>query len=149
LHARLSRVGFVSTLPVPEARQVLERALGIKEKVYGPDHHEVGITFTNLGNVLRMLGRLDEAREAEERALRVFEQALPANHPYIFQAGGNLPLTLDAIGEGERAAALRRASGGDSGCRRREVTGVRRGDDLPRVLLATARLVPRWRRSSI
>ena len=61
----------------------------------------------SLGIVLRMQGRLDAAREAEERMLRIFEQVLPANHPYIAQACGNLAETLEKLGEGERAAALR------------------------------------------
>ena len=39
-----------------EARGVLERALTINEAVYGPDHPDVAITLTNLGNVRQGVG---------------------------------------------------------------------------------------------
>ena len=32
------------------ARDLLERALAIKERAYGPDHDEVANTLTSLGN---------------------------------------------------------------------------------------------------
>ncbi len=57
-----------------EARAAQERALRIKEKVYGPEHAEVAVTLGNLGNVLERLDALAEARAAQERALRIKEK---------------------------------------------------------------------------
>ena len=37
-------------------KELLERALAIEEKAYGPDHPEVAITLTNLGNAYGKLG---------------------------------------------------------------------------------------------
>ena len=39
-------------------REQLERALTTNEAVYGPDHPEVAVTLTNLGNVHQQLGDL-------------------------------------------------------------------------------------------
>ena len=81
--------------------------MGLCERVDGADSAAMAAALGNLGIVLRTLGRLDEARGAEESMLSIFEQALPANHPYIAQACGNLAGTLEALGESERAAELR------------------------------------------
>ena len=40
----------------PAARPLLERALGIDEAAYGPDHPEVATALNNLGIVLGELG---------------------------------------------------------------------------------------------
>jgi len=40
------------------ARAALERALGIDERVYGPDHPKVATSVNNLGSVLQDLGDL-------------------------------------------------------------------------------------------
>ncbi len=57
-----------------------------------------------------MLDRLDalaEARAAQERALRIFERVLPAKHGYIVQTLSNLAVTVERLGDHERAAELR------------------------------------------
>jgi len=55
-----------------------------------PDHPNVAIRVNNLGGVLKALGDLAGAREAFERALRIWETTLPAGHRYIEIARGNL-----------------------------------------------------------
>ncbi|HIE39732.1 MAG TPA: tetratricopeptide repeat protein, partial [Anaerolineae bacterium] len=50
----------------------LERALGIKEAIYEPDHPSIATTVNNLGLVLQDLGDLTGARAAFERALGIF-----------------------------------------------------------------------------
>ncbi len=47
---------YLSAAALAAARQQLERALGIKEAAYGPDHPDVARAVTNLGLVLRDLG---------------------------------------------------------------------------------------------
>ena len=53
----------------------MERALAIAEAAYGPDHPEVAITLTNLGNAQQQLGELPAARPTLERALAIKEAA--------------------------------------------------------------------------
>jgi len=87
-----------------------ERALAIKEAVYGPDHPEVAGTLGNLGNVLEELGELAAARAVLERALTIFEGVYGPDHPEVAGTLGNLGNVLEELGELAAArAALERA----------------------------------------
>jgi len=86
-----------------DARGAQERALGIKEKAYGPEHHEVAITLGNLDMLEKRRDDLPGALTAEERALGI----VPPTHPYIVQACENLADTLERLGEAGRAEGLR------------------------------------------
>ena len=68
----------------------LQRALAIKEAVYGPEHPEVAITLTNLGIVQQQLGELDAARADTGRPLGIFERRLGPDHPHTRQARAKL-----------------------------------------------------------
>ena len=63
------------------ARGCFERALGIGEAVYGPDHPNVATFVNNLGTVLRELGDLKGARECYERALGICRRVYGEKHP--------------------------------------------------------------------
>jgi tetratricopeptide (TPR) repeat protein len=69
--------------------------LVIKERLYGPDHPEVAITLTNLGNTYRALGKAQKSRELLERALVIKERHYGPNHP-------NLAATLTNLGNAYR-----------------------------------------------
>ncbi|TMQ13420.1 MAG: serine/threonine protein kinase [Deltaproteobacteria bacterium] len=56
----------------------------------GADHPLVATDESNLGAVLRELGRGDEAVDHLERAIAIVERALGAHHPVIAQAEHNL-----------------------------------------------------------
>jgi len=49
-----------------EAEPLLGRALEISEAALGPDHPNVEKVAANLADVLRQLGREDEAQQLEE-----------------------------------------------------------------------------------
>ncbi|MGV1006451.1 MAG: tetratricopeptide repeat protein, partial [Candidatus Nanopelagicales bacterium] len=65
-----------------KARDLHQRALTIQEHAYGPDHPQVAATLTNLGNALFELGATEDAATAWLRAQRIFQESLPADHPY-------------------------------------------------------------------
>ena len=48
----------------------------------------------NLGLVYRALGDLDAAREAFQRAIEIWEQALGADHPDVATAVNNLGMVF-------------------------------------------------------
>jgi tetratricopeptide (TPR) repeat protein/predicted Ser/Thr protein kinase len=74
-----------------KALPVLRRALGIAERVVGPNHPNVaGLNF-NLGLCLSDLGRYEEAARFLERALALRERLLGPDHPELAD-------TLMAIG---------------------------------------------------
>jgi tetratricopeptide (TPR) repeat protein len=55
------------------AQKSFEHALQIVEAAFGPDHPDVAENINNLGIVLQALGKLDEARQCYDRALRIDE----------------------------------------------------------------------------
>jgi hypothetical protein len=63
------------------ARGLHKRALAIRRKVYGPDHHQTAVSFEDLGFVLSAEGDLAEARPLCERALTIRETVLGPLHP--------------------------------------------------------------------
>ncbi|WCR53664.1 MAG: hypothetical protein PG981_000686 [Wolbachia endosymbiont of Ctenocephalides orientis wCori] len=59
---------------------MLEKALVIKERHYGPDHFEVAKTLANLGTAYGDLGNHNKQKELLERAIPIFEKY---NHPIV------------------------------------------------------------------
>jgi hypothetical protein len=76
-----------------------QRALAIDERAYGPEHHALAITPTNLGNVRSELGRPAEAEASVRQALPIFENQLPDDHPYMRLARRQLAQLVAARGE--------------------------------------------------
>ena len=66
--------------PRPEKRDLLERALRIKERHYGPDHFQVTSTLASLGNAHGDLGDATKKRDFLERALRIKERHYGPDH---------------------------------------------------------------------
>lgn len=77
-----------------EAKAVLERAVEIGEKVYGPEHPGVAAVANNLGLVLRAQGDLGAARKAHERALAIAEKVYGPAHPGVGTMVNNLGSVL-------------------------------------------------------
>ena len=65
-----------------KSRDVLERALAIKERAYGRDHPDVAITLGNLGMAYGELGDAAKKREYVTRTLKIFEGAYGPDHPH-------------------------------------------------------------------
>jgi tetratricopeptide (TPR) repeat protein len=81
------------------ARRTQERALKIREAVYGPNHHEVAITLGNLGIVLRLQRDLVAAHSTLKRALKIEEAVYGPNHREVASALGNLGMVLRLQGD--------------------------------------------------
>nr|MBA3504004.1 tetratricopeptide repeat protein [Deltaproteobacteria bacterium] len=58
------------------ARPYYERALALREKLYGKDHLMVALSLNNLAGVPYTLGKYEEARKLHERAREIRERAL-------------------------------------------------------------------------
>ncbi len=83
----------------PSARQVVERALSIAEKVYGTDHPKVATFVSNLGSVLQALGDFPGAKKAYDRALSIDEKVYGTDHPEVAADVNNLGSVLQALGD--------------------------------------------------
>eukprot|EP00971_Amphidinium_carterae_P061034 1207727-Amphidinium_carterae.1 len=62
----------------------------MKESHYGPEHPEVAITLTNLGNAYGSLRDVFKQRDYLERALRMKESHFGSEHPEVGITLGNL-----------------------------------------------------------
>ena len=62
-------------------RDMLERALAIKERAYGRDQTEVAITLYNLGVAHGSLGDNSKKRELLQRVLPILTRAYGTDHP--------------------------------------------------------------------
>jgi len=97
-----------------QARQLLERALAIREKALGSEHPDTAASLNNLANVLKTQGDLAGARSLFERALAINEKALGLEHPDAATNLESLAILLQAQGDlagarplHERALAIR------------------------------------------
>jgi tetratricopeptide (TPR) repeat protein len=88
------------------ARALLERALAIKEAVYGPDHPSVAVTLTNLGNAYQELGDRPRAIQLYERALAIDEAGYGPDHPNVAVTLINLGNAYQALGDNRKAVEL-------------------------------------------
>ena len=64
-------------------RDMLERALAIKERTYGRDHMKLATTLTNLGSAYDSLGDEAKAVEVLKRAIEIKERAFGCDHPNV------------------------------------------------------------------
>jgi tetratricopeptide (TPR) repeat protein len=72
------------------AQKLLERALAIKEREYGPDHREVASTLANLGNVHGALDDPAKKKELLVRALAIQEREYGSEHCIVGNTLGSL-----------------------------------------------------------
>jgi cellulose biosynthesis protein BcsQ/tetratricopeptide (TPR) repeat protein len=92
----LNRAGTYLQLQarLADAAALLNRALGIDEAVFGPDHLAVADDLGHLAVILRDLKRPKEALPLIERALTIHESALGPDHPAVADDLGRLALIL-------------------------------------------------------
>lgn len=69
-----------------EAEQYQHKAYTAMQKSLGPRHVRTGLAASNLADILRARGREPEAIKLYRRALAIFEETLPAGHPWIQEA---------------------------------------------------------------
>jgi tetratricopeptide (TPR) repeat protein len=81
------------------ARDCLERALRIDQRIFGPEHPYVAIYVNNLGRALWSLGDLPGARLNFERALQIDVKAYGPENPAVAIRHHNLGNVLRALGD--------------------------------------------------
>jgi tetratricopeptide (TPR) repeat protein len=86
-----------------QARDVLERALAISDKHYGPDDPRRSAIINNLGRVLKRLGDVRQARAHFEAALVLDQAAYGETHPHVAEVVNNYGTILHVTGDVETA----------------------------------------------
>jgi tetratricopeptide (TPR) repeat protein len=107
--AELSSVAGLALRSVgdlPTARPWVQRALDIRERVRGPDHHETAESLDDLASILRDMGDLTAARPLYDRALFIRERERGADHPETAESLNNLAVLLHRQGRLDAARAL-------------------------------------------
>ena len=89
-----------------EARTLIEEALALRQRRFGPDSWQVADATNQLGNVLAETGDLAAARRLLERALAATSRALGRRHPRTGLATNNLALTVRDLGDYRAALPL-------------------------------------------
>jgi CHAT domain-containing protein/tetratricopeptide (TPR) repeat protein len=102
-----------------EALPLIERALGIREKILGPDHPDVAAALHGLAIVCYRKGEYVKALQFCRRALAIRERVLGTGHPDVARSLNLLAILQDERGEEaeylyRRALAiLEKAEGGE------------------------------------
>jgi tetratricopeptide (TPR) repeat protein len=100
--AAFSRGHRDPTAEIPPRNRLLE----LTEAAYGPDHAQVAITLTDLGDAWRELGQPAKAVDLYERALRIIEREFGPDHARTGLALGNLGNAWRALGQPAKAVDL-------------------------------------------
>jgi tetratricopeptide (TPR) repeat protein len=90
-----------------QTKLLYERALAIREKVFGKEHSEVATSFNNLAELHRTQGDYEQAKPLYERSLAIWEKVHGKEHPLVATSLNNLALLLyDSQGDYEQAKPL-------------------------------------------
>ena len=89
-----------------DAREIADRAVRQKERLYGIDHLEVAVSLHNLGNLQAERGEHAPAQQTLERVLGLRERLLPADDLPIANVLSDLALEVSANGQYARARTL-------------------------------------------
>jgi tetratricopeptide (TPR) repeat protein len=92
--------------PYSGARLLYERALAIREKVFGSVHPDTATSLNTLARLLREQGDLAGARPLMERALAIREKVLGPEHPDTATSLNTLARLLHAQGNLAKARLL-------------------------------------------
>jgi tetratricopeptide (TPR) repeat protein len=94
----------------PQAHNLHEQALAIREACLGPDHPDTATSLRSLAHVVRSQGDLDHARDLYQRSLAIREARLGPDHPDTAQSLGGLAEVLRAQGDLDGARSLHERS---------------------------------------
>jgi tetratricopeptide (TPR) repeat protein len=90
----------------PQARELHEHALAIREARLGRDHLDTATSLSDLANVLHEQGDLDHARSLHQRALTIREIRLGPDHLDTATSLNNLANVLHEQGDLDHARSL-------------------------------------------
>ena len=66
-----------------QAKELHEKALIIRRKIFGEDHADVATIYNNLALVCERLGEYNQAKELREKALTIRKQIFGEDHKHV------------------------------------------------------------------
>jgi tetratricopeptide (TPR) repeat protein len=92
---------YVKALPL------LEKALGIRERVLGEEHPDTATSYNNLAHLYQSMGDYAKALPLYEKALAICERVLGEEHPSTATSYNNLACLYESMGDSAKALPLR------------------------------------------
>ena len=89
-----------------QAKELFEKALTIRKKIFGEDHADVATSYDNLALVYNRLGEYNQAKELHEKALMIFKKIFGEDHANVAKSYNNLALVYKSLGEYNQAKEL-------------------------------------------
>ena len=75
-----------------QAKELHEKALIIRKKIFGEDHADVATSYNNLASVYNSLGEYNQAKELHEKALIISKKIFGEDHADVATSYNNLAL---------------------------------------------------------
>ncbi|CAH3159777.1 unnamed protein product [Porites lobata] len=89
-----------------QAKELHERALVIRKKIFGEDHASVATSYNNLASVYNSLGEYNQAKELQEKALVIRKKIFGEDHADVATSYNNLASVYVSLGEYNQAKKL-------------------------------------------
>ena len=89
-----------------QAKELHEKALVIRKKLFGETHADVAISYNNLAVVYNSLGEYNQAKELHEKSLMISKKIFGENHADVATSYNNLALVYYSLGEYNQAKHL-------------------------------------------
>jgi tetratricopeptide (TPR) repeat protein len=89
-----------------QAREILQKAIILNMKNFGPNHPSTAVRYSNLATVLTNLGEYAKARELLQISIIIDEKNFGQDHPATARRYSNLAAVLQDLGEYEQALEL-------------------------------------------
>ena len=86
-----------------QAKELHEKALTIRKKIFGEDHADVATSYNDLAIVYNSLGEYSQAKELHEKALMVYKKIFREDHAHVATSYNNLALVYNSLGEYNQA----------------------------------------------
>lgn len=91
------------------AKPLLERSLGIWQKVLGPDHPHVALSLNNLAALHEAMAHHAEAESLFTQSLEILQRKLSPRHPQVNKSLNNLAEPYRKSGREIEAAEMENA----------------------------------------
>ena len=89
-----------------QAKELFEKALVIRKKIFGEDHAKVAKCYNDLASVYKSLGEYNRAKELHEKALVISKKDFGEDHANVATSYNNLASVYVSLGEYNRAKEL-------------------------------------------
>ena len=89
-----------------QAKELQEKAIVIRKKIFGEDHADVATSYNDLALVYDSLGEYNQAKELHGKAVIIYKRIFGEDHADVATSYNNLALLYNRLGEYNQAKEL-------------------------------------------